>query len=73
MYIMYVLCCGVPLPPSFLLQVITRFASAEQKEYAGAGAVAEEILSSIRTVIAFGGEYKEAARYVLYMYIHCVH
>jgi len=38
------------------------FANREQKEYASAGAVAEEVLSSIRTVVAFGGEYKEAKR-----------
>jgi len=31
--------------------------------YASAGAVAEEVLSSIRTVVAFGGEYKEAKRW----------
>ena len=41
------------------------FANREQKEYASAGAVAEEVLSSIRTVVAFGGEYKEAKRYGL--------
>ena len=45
-----------------LCVVITRFSNAEQKEYAGAGAVAEEVLSSIRTVVSFGGEHKEAAR-----------
>ncbi len=31
--------------------------------YAKAGAVADEVLSSIRTVVAFGGEQKEIARY----------
>jgi len=30
--------------------------------YAAAGAVAEEVISSIRTVVAFGGEKKEADR-----------
>ena len=39
------------------------FTSLEQKKYAGAGAIAEEVLSSIRTVLAFGGEEKEAHRY----------
>ena len=34
----------------------------EQNAYASAGAVAEEVLSSIRTVVAFGGEEKEAER-----------
>ena len=36
--------------------------SKEQKQYASAGAVAEEVLSSIRTVIAYGAEHKEADR-----------
>ncbi|KAG8193490.1 hypothetical protein JTE90_023740 [Oedothorax gibbosus] len=35
----------------------------ESKAYAAAGAIAEEALSSIRTVIAFGGEHKEMQRY----------
>ena len=38
------------------------FTSQEQKQYASAGAVAEEVLSSIRTVYAFGGEKQAAAR-----------
>uniref|UniRef100_A0A8C4VA28 Bile salt export pump n=1 Tax=Falco tinnunculus TaxID=100819 RepID=A0A8C4VA28_FALTI len=37
--------------------------SRELKAYAKAGAVADEVLSSIRTVAAFGGEKKEAERY----------
>lgn len=39
------------------------FTSLEQKQYASAGAVAEEVLASIRTVFAFGGEAKELERY----------
>lgn len=35
----------------------------ELKSYSRAGAVAEEVLGSIRTVIAFGGEKKELERY----------
>ena len=35
----------------------------EQKVYASAGGIAEEVLSAIRTVVAFGGEAKEAERY----------
>ena len=35
----------------------------EQNIYGKAGAIAEEVLSSIRTVIAFGGEEKEIERY----------
>ena len=34
----------------------------EQNAYASAGSVAEEVLSSIRTVLAFGGEDKEIER-----------
>ena len=44
-------------------QVTAVFTSKEQKQYAGAGAVAEEVLSSIRTVLAFAGEKKEVERY----------
>lgn len=36
----------------------------ELKAYASAGSVAEEVLSSIRTVAAFGGEQKEVERLV---------
>ena len=48
-------------PPSSL-QVIASFTVREQSAYAAAGAVAEEVISSIRTVVAFGGEGKEADR-----------
>lgn len=34
----------------------------ELKAYAKAGAVAEEVFLAIRTVVAFGGEKKEAER-----------
>ena len=44
-------------------QLVTRFTSKEQTAYARAGAVAEEVFSSIRTVVAFGGEQKEVQRY----------
>uniref|UniRef100_A0A1X7UDM9 Uncharacterized protein n=2 Tax=Amphimedon queenslandica TaxID=400682 RepID=A0A1X7UDM9_AMPQE len=44
-------------------RVAASFTSQEQKLYAGAGAIAEEVLSSVRTVVAFGGEYKEVDRY----------
>ena len=44
-------------------QLLSVFFSREQVEYARAGAVAEEVLGSIRTVVAFGGEQKEYNRY----------
>uniref|UniRef100_A0A8C1VH80 ATP-binding cassette, sub-family B (MDR/TAP), member 11a n=1 Tax=Cyprinus carpio TaxID=7962 RepID=A0A8C1VH80_CYPCA len=37
------------------------------KAYAKAGAVADEVLSSLRTVAAFGGEHKEAERYSIHL------
>eukprot|EP00731_Ephydatia_muelleri_P029636 Em0021g159a len=44
-------------------RLVTSFAEREQKAYASAGTVAGEVLSSIRTVVAFGAEEKEARRY----------
>lgn len=46
------------------VQIIASFTVREQGAYASAGAVAEEVLSSIRTVVAFGGEEKEVERSV---------
>ena len=46
------------------LQLTTAFTKRELDAYAKAGAVAEEVLSSIRTVVAFGGEEKESERLV---------
>ncbi len=46
-----------------IISVLTaKFTTREQKEYASAGAVAEEVLSSIRTVVAFGSEKTEMKR-----------
>uniref|UniRef100_A0A3B4FB65 ATP binding cassette subfamily B member 11 n=1 Tax=Pundamilia nyererei TaxID=303518 RepID=A0A3B4FB65_9CICH len=45
------------------LMAVARLTGRELKAYAKAGAVADEVLSSIRTVAAFGGEEKEAERY----------
>lgn len=42
---------------------MARLTGRELKAYAKAGAVADEVLSSIRTVAAFGGEQKETERY----------
>ena len=41
----------------------TKFTEAELTAYAKAGDVAEEVLSSIRTVTAFGGQNEEIERY----------
>ena len=42
---------------------MTSFTNKELLAYAKAGAVAEEVLAAIRTVIAFGGQKKELARF----------
>uniref|UniRef100_A0AAY4E0D0 Bile salt export pump n=1 Tax=Denticeps clupeoides TaxID=299321 RepID=A0AAY4E0D0_9TELE len=42
---------------------VARLTGQELQAYAKAGAVADEVLSSIRTVAAFGGEMKEVERY----------
>ncbi|XP_078573255.1 ATP-dependent translocase ABCB1-like isoform X7 [Branchiostoma floridae x Branchiostoma japonicum] len=51
--------------------LMTKMASAftedEQAAYAKAGGVAEEVLSSMRTVAAFGGEKKEEKRYNVHL------
>ncbi|CAH2282580.1 ATP-binding cassette sub-family B member 5-like isoform X1 [Pelobates cultripes] len=44
-------------------KMMVSLTSKELSAYAEAGAVAEEVLSSIRTVVAFGGEDKELKRY----------
>ena len=43
-------------------QTLAKLSSEGLKEYASAGAVAEEVFSSIRTVVAFGGQQKEVER-----------
>ena len=42
--------------------MITGATTEELKAYAKAGAVAEEVIGSIRTVVAFGGQNKELDR-----------
>ncbi|XP_037646333.1 bile salt export pump isoform X2 [Sebastes umbrosus] len=46
-----------------MAMAVARLTGRELKSYAKAGSVADEVLSSIRTVAAFGGEEKEAERY----------
>ena len=42
--------------------MLTSFTTKELAAYAKAGAVAEEVLGAIRTVVAFGGQAKEVVR-----------
>ncbi|KAM5255813.1 ATP-dependent translocase ABCB1-like [Ctenodactylus gundi] len=44
-------------------KILSSFTDKELSAYAKAGAVAEEVLAAIRTVIAFGGQQKELERY----------
>ncbi|XP_025895193.1 phosphatidylcholine translocator ABCB4-like isoform X2 [Nothoprocta perdicaria] len=44
-------------------KIISAFTNKELSAYAKAGAVAEEVLAAIRTVVAFGGQKKEIERY----------
>lgn len=46
-------------------QMQTVLTTKEGESYGAAGAVVEEVLSSIRTVMAYGGEDKEVERCVV--------
>lgn len=48
---------------AFLGKLLGNLSNLEQEGYADAGFVANEVISSIRTVVAFGGEEEEIARY----------
>ncbi|CAK8684913.1 unnamed protein product [Clavelina lepadiformis] len=51
------------LSAAVLFKVSAKFTQQELDSYAKAGAVAEEVISSIRTVVAFHGQEKECERY----------
>ncbi|XP_062313920.1 LOW QUALITY PROTEIN: bile salt export pump [Osmerus eperlanus] len=53
----------IGLAAGLMAMAVARLTGRELEAYAKAGAVADEVLSSIRTVAAFGGEEKEAERY----------
>jgi ATP-binding cassette subfamily B (MDR/TAP) protein 1 len=62
------LICIVSLPVSFGVTMIvswlsTKFSRQEMEAYGAAGSIAEEVLSSVRTVVAFDGQKKEITRY----------
>merc|ERR1719458_2331720 len=48
---------------SICARATAAFTEKELNIYGKAGAIAEEVLSAIRTVIAFGGEEREIERY----------
>lgn len=49
------------------MQVTKKFTKNELESYGTAGAIAEEVLSSIKTVVAFEGQEKEITRYKKYL------
>uniref|UniRef100_A0AAR2KZ58 Bile salt export pump n=1 Tax=Pygocentrus nattereri TaxID=42514 RepID=A0AAR2KZ58_PYGNA len=53
----------IGLAAGLMAMGVARLTGRELQAYAKAGAVADEVLSSIRTVAAFGGEDKETDRY----------
>ncbi|XP_070711489.1 bile salt export pump [Pempheris klunzingeri] len=53
----------IGLGAGFMALFVAKLTGLELQAYAKAGAVADEVLSSIRTVAAFGGEKKEVQRY----------
>ncbi|XP_061530026.1 ATP-dependent translocase ABCB1-like isoform X5 [Phycodurus eques] len=57
------ICPLLGLSAALFTRVVTSYTSKEQAAYAKAGAVAEEVLSAIRTVFAFNGQQKELERY----------
>jgi hypothetical protein len=46
---------------------VAKMSAIELKAYGKAGAVAEEVISSIRTVLSYNGQEKEIDRLVLYL------
>nr|XP_004662350.2 multidrug resistance protein 2-like isoform X2 [Jaculus jaculus]XP_045016354.1 multidrug resistance protein 2-like isoform X2 [Jaculus jaculus]XP_045016355.1 multidrug resistance protein 2-like isoform X2 [Jaculus jaculus] len=53
----------IGLSSAMWAKVLSSFTTKELSAYAKAGAVAEEVLAAIKTVIAFGGQNKELQRY----------
>ncbi|XP_076808833.1 ATP-dependent translocase ABCB1-like [Clavelina lepadiformis] len=54
---------ALAISAAILYTIGGKFTKEELDSYAKAGAVAEEVISSIRTVVAFGGQEKECERY----------
>ncbi|XP_052792183.1 ATP-dependent translocase ABCB1-like isoform X2 [Mya arenaria] len=52
---------------AIMSQLVGMTSNLELKAYAKAGAIAEEVLGAIRTVVAFGGQKKECERYDIHL------
>ena len=65
-----VVMAGIPfiaVSTVFLTKYMAKASTASQTSYAKAGAVTEEVISSIRTVVSFGAELFELGRYTSYL------
>ncbi|XP_044757328.1 ATP-dependent translocase ABCB1-like [Coccinella septempunctata] len=63
------LICSISLPVSTIIMglvswISTKYSNKEAESHSKAGAIAEEVFSAIRTVVAFDGQEKESRRYV---------
>ena len=63
--VMLAVCPLIVLAGALTGKVMASLTSKEQTAYAEAGAIAEQAISSIRTVVAFGGEGEELKRFFL--------
>ena len=61
--VMLAVCPLIVIAGGLTAKVMASLTSKEQTAYAEAGAVAEQAISSIRTVVAFGGEEEELRRF----------
>lgn len=62
------LVCLSAMPVTFIVMglvamITAKLAKQEMEEYAKAGSIAEEVFGAIRTVVSFGGQLIESARY----------
>ncbi|KAJ4452139.1 hypothetical protein ANN_03657, partial [Periplaneta americana] len=69
-----ILCCApiMIVAQAIVSKVQSSLTAQELESYGDAGAVVEEVLSSVRTVVAFGGEDKEVASFNSIFIISCV-
>ncbi|GJQ81868.1 hypothetical protein Trydic_g9894 [Trypoxylus dichotomus] len=70
------LICLISFPVSaialgLIAWLTTKFSMKEMESYGSAGAIAEEVLGAIKTVMAFGGQQKEIDRYKVHLQTAC--
>ncbi|KAI9217023.1 P-glycoprotein, partial [Blastocladiella britannica] len=65
-YLTGILCCAIPFligSAGFTGKMTVQFVREALVSYGHAGAIAEEVLTALRTVVSFGGEERECERY----------